>query len=71
MILPALIIFLLVYRTLSIQNGVFRKIRELEAADFLIDYFSEAIAKDGIVISRNCSHNQSMYHKYEQFYYLP
>jgi len=75
-ILPALIIFLLVYLTPSIQNGVLNKIREMEAADFLIYFFSESIAKNGIVISYNCSHNQSMYHfrkkkNYEQLYYLP
>jgi len=57
-----IITLLLVYRTLSIPNGVLGKIWELEAADFLIYYFSEAIAKNGIVISSNCSHNQSMYH---------
>merc|ERR1712088_74776 len=35
--------------------GKLIKIREMEAADFLIYFFSESIAKNGVVISYNCS----------------
>merc|ERR1711936_1202909 len=43
--LTQILTLLLVYQTLSIQNGVLNKIRELETADFLIYFFSEAMLK--------------------------